>query len=63
MQDILDNLKTAFPLLALSMEMVTDQFVNRFRPPPEEDIYRLVTNLLNDALQVSLSSSLGLFLL
>jgi len=45
------------------MEMVTDQFVNRFRPPPEEDIYRLVTNLLNDALQVSLSSSLGLFLL
>ncbi|GAA5983547.1 hypothetical protein JCM5350_000270 [Sporobolomyces pararoseus] len=50
-QEILNILKTAFPLLALSLEMVTDQFVNRFRPPPEEDIYRLVTNLLNDALQ------------
>ncbi|GAA5901376.1 uncharacterized protein JCM6883_000193 [Sporobolomyces salmoneus] len=51
-QEILNIQKTAFPLLALSLEMVTDQFVNRFRPPPEEDIYRLVTNLLNDALQL-----------
>ncbi|GAA6061309.1 hypothetical protein JCM10212_005423 [Sporobolomyces blumeae] len=49
-EEIIIILKTAFPLLGLSMEMITDQFVGRFRPTPEEDIYRLVTNLLQEAL-------------
>lgn len=44
-------LKTAFPLLALSMEMIVDQISTRFKPSPEEDIFRLITALLSDSLQ------------
>ncbi|GAA6004124.1 hypothetical protein JCM10207_002438 [Rhodosporidiobolus poonsookiae] len=43
-------LKTAFPLLALSMEMIVDQISSRFKPTPDEDIYRLISALLADAL-------------
>lgn len=44
-------LKTAFPLLALSMEMIVDQVSTRFKPSPDEDIYRLISALLADSLQ------------
>ena len=50
--EIMSILKTAFPLLALSMEMIVDQVATRFKPGPDEDIYRLVSALLSDALQV-----------
>lgn len=50
--EIMSVLKTAFPLLALSMEMIVDQISARFKPSPDEDIYRLVTALLADSLQV-----------
>ena len=50
--DIMAILKTAFPLLALSMEMIVDQMSSRFKPQPDEDIYRLISALLSDALQV-----------
>ena len=53
-EEILSILKTAFPLLALSMEMIVDQVSTRFKPLPDEDIYRLISALLNDGLQVCL---------
>ncbi|CEQ40122.1 SPOSA6832_01706, partial [Sporobolomyces salmonicolor] len=49
--EILAVLKTAFPLLALSMEMIVDQIATRFKPQSEEDIYRLISALLADSLQ------------
>ncbi|WFD31947.1 transcription-associated protein 1 [Malassezia sp. CBS 17886] len=49
--DILNILKTAFPLLALTMENMADQLQQRFKPSNDEDIYRLTNALLNDALQ------------
>ncbi|KAK4051001.1 transcription-associated protein 1 [Microbotryomycetes sp. JL201] len=49
--EIMAILKTAFPLLALSMEMIVDQISTRFKPTPEEDIYRLISALLADSLQ------------
>lgn len=47
---ILGVLKTAFPLLALSMESMTDQIGKHFKCPPDEDAYRLIVALLNDGL-------------
>ena len=44
------GLKTAFPLLALSMETMTDQIQKNFKCPPDEDAYRLIVALLNDGL-------------
>ncbi|RDL36361.1 uncharacterized protein BP5553_05713 [Venustampulla echinocandica] len=49
-EEILAVLKTAFPLLALSMESMVDQISKHFKCPPDEDAYRLITALLNDAL-------------
>ncbi len=45
-------LKTAFPLLIMSLETIVDQILQRFKATPEEEIYRLVCMLLQDALQV-----------
>ncbi|KAJ2685471.1 transcription-associated protein 1 [Coemansia spiralis] len=50
-EDLMPKLKTAHPLLALSMETMIDQIVHRLKPCPEEDIYRLVHTLLLDGLQ------------
>ncbi|KUJ06740.1 uncharacterized protein LY89DRAFT_790380 [Mollisia scopiformis] len=49
-EEIMAVLKTAFPLLALSMETMVDQIAKNFKCPPDEDAYRLITALLNDAL-------------
>ncbi|SGY18766.1 BQ5605_C014g07468 [Microbotryum silenes-dioicae] len=49
--EIMSILKTAFPLLALSMEMIVDQISTRFKPTPDEDIFRLISALLADGLQ------------
>ena len=48
--EILATLKTSYPLLALSMEAVVDQIQKHFKCPPDEDAYRLIVALLNDAL-------------
>ena len=45
-------LKTAFPLLIMSLETIVDQIMQRFKATPEEEIYRLVCMLLQDAIQV-----------
>ncbi|KAK3308730.1 uncharacterized protein B0T15DRAFT_117158 [Chaetomium strumarium] len=49
-EEIMSVLKTAFPLLALSMETMVDQISKHFKCPPDEDAYRLIVALLNDAL-------------
>jgi transformation/transcription domain-associated protein len=51
--EVVQILKTASPLLILSMETMVDQIGQRFKPTPEEDLYRLVCMLLQDAMQVS----------
>ncbi|KAI7948232.1 hypothetical protein MJO29_009897 [Puccinia striiformis f. sp. tritici] len=48
--DVMGTLKTQFPLLALSMEMLVDQLYQRFKAPAEEDVYRLISALLQEAL-------------
>ncbi|KAK6079371.1 histone acetylase complex subunit (FAT domain-containing protein) [Seiridium cupressi] len=48
--EIMSTLKTAFPLLALSMEKMVDQIQKHFKCPPDEDAYRLIVALLNDGL-------------
>lgn len=52
-EEVVQILKTAFPLLILSMETMVDQILQRFKAPPEEEIYRLISMLLQDAIQVS----------
>ncbi|KAJ1662695.1 transcription-associated protein 1, partial [Coemansia sp. RSA 25] len=60
--ELMPKLKTAHPLLALSMETMIDQIVHRLKPCPEEDIYRLVHALLADGLQqLHLHASQGRF--
>ncbi|KAI1284590.1 FAT domain-containing protein [Xylaria sp. FL0933] len=49
-EEIMSVLKTAFPLLALSMETTVDQIQKYFKCPPDEDAYRLIVALLNDGL-------------
>ncbi|KAK4997496.1 transcription-associated protein 1, partial [Elasticomyces elasticus] len=49
-EDVMQILKTAYPLLALSMETMVDQIQKYFKCPPDEDAYRLIVALLNDGL-------------
>jgi len=52
--EIINQLKTSFPLLALMMEKMVDHISIRAKPNSEEDIYRFFAALLNDAMLVSL---------
>ncbi|KAI5310276.1 hypothetical protein KEM55_009131, partial [Ascosphaera atra] len=49
-EEVMAGLKTAFPLLALSMETMVDQIHTRFKCALDEDTYRLLVALLNDGL-------------
>lgn len=55
--EVVQILKTAFPLLILSMETMVDQILQRFKATPEEEIYRLICMLLQDAVQVGYTPS------
>ena len=44
------TLRTAFPLLYASMEAMVEQIMKHFKCLPDEDAYRLIVALLNDAL-------------
>jgi transformation/transcription domain-associated protein len=44
-------LKTAFPLLTLSMETMIEQILHKLKPSTDEDIYRLIAALMNDGIQ------------
>ncbi|KAM9912802.1 hypothetical protein OXX69_002217, partial [Metschnikowia pulcherrima] len=50
-EEIMGILKTAYPLLALSLESLVDQINQRFKCTPDEDAYRLGVALLNDGVQ------------
>jgi transformation/transcription domain-associated protein len=52
MEEIVSMVKTAFPLLILSLETMVDQFTSRFKTSPEEDAYRLSGILLQEISQV-----------
>ncbi|KAI8907173.1 hypothetical protein EDD86DRAFT_232632 [Gorgonomyces haynaldii] len=54
-EELMGILKTAFPLLALSMETMVDQILQRLKPTTDEDIYRLIVALLNDGVQMYLT--------
>lgn len=49
--DVMAILKTAYPLLALSLESLVDQINQRFKCTADEDAYRLCVALLNDGIQ------------
>lgn len=49
--EIMGILKTAYPLLSLSLESFVDQIYQRFKCPVDEDAYRLIVALLNDGVQ------------
>jgi hypothetical protein len=51
--EIMNLLKTSFPLLNLTMEKMVDQISVRAKPASDEDIYRFFSALLADSLQVS----------
>ncbi|KAI0464209.1 hypothetical protein LJB42_001813 [Komagataella kurtzmanii] len=50
-EEIMGILKTAYPLLALSLESLVDQLNQRFKCNADEDAYRLVIVLYNDGVQ------------
>ncbi|KAI3612149.1 histone acetylase complex subunit [Moniliophthora roreri] len=50
-EEIVQLLKTAFPLLTLSLETIVDQLITRFKPNFEENIYHHIHLLLADAMQ------------
>ncbi|KAF8165306.1 hypothetical protein B0H34DRAFT_232712 [Crassisporium funariophilum] len=49
--EILQTLKTTFPLLILSLETMVDQIQHKFKPGPEEEVYRSIGMLISDAIQ------------
>jgi transformation/transcription domain-associated protein len=51
-EEVVQLLKTAFPLLVLSLETIVDQVAGKFKSSSEEDTYRHLCMLLSDALQV-----------
>lgn len=51
-EEVVQILKTAFPLLILTLETVVEQILQRFKGSPEEEIYRLTCMLLQDAMTV-----------
>ena len=51
-EEIVAILKTAFPLLALTLETIQDQLKQRFKPSDEEDSYRILSNAVAAGLNV-----------
>ncbi|KAI3638074.1 hypothetical protein MIR68_003685 [Amoeboaphelidium protococcarum] len=47
--DIMAILKTAYPLLTLTMETMVDQILARLKPTADEEIHRILSALLSDA--------------
>ena len=54
-EEIMQVLKTAFPLLILSLETMVDQIQHKFKLSPDEEVYRNVCMLMQDATQVGAS--------
>lgn len=45
------TLKTAYPLLVLTVENMAEHMIHRLRSSPEEDLYRVLVTLLSEAYQ------------
>lgn len=54
--EVLQVLKTSFPLLILSLETMVDQIQHKFKLSPDEELYRHMCMMLQDALQVCKAS-------
>lgn len=54
-EEVMQVLKTTFPLLILSLETMVDQIQHKFKLSPEEEVYRNVCMLMQDAIQVGSS--------
>ena len=50
-EGIMAVLKTAYPLLTLSIENLVDHLVNRLRATPDEDLFRILNTLHGEAVQ------------
>ncbi|KAF7355349.1 hypothetical protein MSAN_01451500 [Mycena sanguinolenta] len=50
-EEVVQLLKTAFPLLVLSLETIVDQVAGKFKSSSEEDTYRHICMLISDGLQ------------
>jgi transformation/transcription domain-associated protein len=50
--DLIGILKTGYPLLALSLENMVEHIIHRLRSSPEEDLYRIITTLITENIQV-----------
>lgn len=50
--ELVAQVKSNNPLLALTLENTVEQFASRFKATPEEEIYRFTFMLLQDAVQV-----------
>jgi transformation/transcription domain-associated protein len=57
-EEIVSILKTAFPLLALTMETFVDQIHTRFKATPDEDTYRFTSILVAEAMTVRAVSTM-----
>lgn len=53
--EVLQVLKTSFPLLILSLETMVDQIQHKFKLSSDEEIYRSICMLLQDAVQVCIT--------
>ena len=53
-EELVTLLKTAHPLLALTMEQFAEQIRDRLKPGPEEEVYRMSSALLQETLNVSI---------
>ena len=51
-EDLIGILKTGYPLLALSLENMVEHIIHRLRSSPEEDLYRIITTLITENIQV-----------
>lgn len=51
--EISNVLKTASPLLTPSLELLAENMATRFKPTPEEEVYRFIIALLTEGLHVS----------
>lgn len=51
-EDLIGILKTGYPLLALSLENTVEHIIHRLRSSPEEDLYRIITTLITENIQV-----------
>jgi transformation/transcription domain-associated protein len=49
---ILQTLKMTFPLLILSLKTMVDQIQHKFKPSPEEDVYRTICMLISKEIQI-----------